>query len=450
MPTYGLTATGFVIRSLENINALVISAIQSAIGVAPVDALLTVLQIYNERLAEIWQLAQAIYDSGNVDAAVDAAQDNLNAITSTKRKGARTSTTVLTWTGNPGVPVTANTQAKTSVSLQLFTTDTSTGLIVALPAYAINTVYGEEARVTANSRCYVCRQGGTSAAAGTGPSSTGIAIAEGPDDLQWDYLGDGTGAVDIAAHALITGPITAAARSITVIDTHLSGVLGVINVLDAAIGADKETNADYRVRRVVELAQPGSGTSSAIKAALAEVTGATNITVFQNTTDAINVDGMLPHSVEVLVRGGDSMVIAQLILANVDGGIQTVGNTSQFVTNPSGFIVQVFFSRPIERNVYNTLSITYDPLTFPLNGVAQIQTAISVYGQTSSTGVDARPYQVGRIAGAIAGVLDITGNLISVYPVTVPVASVNIPFALRELAIYDTSRIIVNITPGTP
>lgn len=454
MPTFGVTPTGFVIRTLENLNALVISAVQSAIGVMPVDALLTLLNIINERFAELWQLGEAVYSAGDVDAATGDAQDKINSITGTIRNAARSSTTVLSWTGNPGVSVnTLTTRAKTSISLQPFAVSGATDVILAVPAWVINHLYHFGDRITANGRVYICVQDGNSAPSGTGPGTTGTFILDGPDDLAWNYVGDGTGVVDIAAASVFTGPITALAGSITVIDTPLAGVLGVTNLLDAVLGADVETSADYRVRREQELAQPGSGTASAIAAALnpTAVVGISNVTVFQNTTDLTNVDGMPPHSIEVLALGGDDATIARLILENADGGIATTGNNGGVViTDDQGFLQTIFFSRPVQKLIYNTLNVTYDPKTFPGDGVTQIKSAIVAVGVASACGIDARPYQIGRIAGAIAGVLDITSNLISAFPVTVPVASANIAIAPRELAVYDSSRMIVNITPGTP
>lgn len=460
MPTFGVTPTGFVIRTLENLNTLVIGAVQSAIGVLPVDALLVLIQIFNDRIAELWQLGEAVYNAGDVDAATGEAQDVINSITGTIRDGARSSTTLLTWTGNPGVNINSlTTRAKTNISLQPFvvtgllvgTVDITTTpyVIVGLPAWVGSTAYAVGDRVTNAARCYVCKTAGTSAVSG-GPGSQAATIPDGAGTLVWGYLGDGTGAVDLAAAAVFTGPLTALSGSINVIDTPLAGVLGVINVLDALLGADVETDADYRVRREFELAQPGSGTAAAITAAVVEIDGASNITVFQNTTDFVNVDGMPGHSVELLVLGGDSEAIARVLLDNIDAAISTTGNTTVIFTDDQGFLQTIKFSRPVQKLVYNTLGVTYDARSFPVNGSDQIKSAIVAYGVVQKCGVDGRPYQIGRAAGGVLGVLEVTSNLISVFPVTVPVSGANIVVSLRELVVYDTSRIIVNLTPGTP
>ncbi len=449
MPSFGVTPTGFVIRSLENINTLVIEAVRSAIGVLPVDALLTLIQIFNERISELWQLGEAIYNAGDVDAATGAPQDNLNAITGTLRQKARASTVVLTFTGNPFVVVIAGMRAKTGISLQPFKTLVA-GELEALPGWIQNTVYAVGDRVFNSARAYQAIQAGTSAASG-GPTSQDAFITDGPNTLVWRYLGDGQGAVDVAAEAVFTGPITALSGSIIERDTQLAGVLGVINLLDAVLGADVETDADYRVRREIELAQPGSGTASAIAAALSQISGTSNVTVFQNTTDFTNGDGMPPHSVELLVLGGDDTAIATALLENVDAGIATVGNNGGIpLTDDQGFLQVIFFSRPVNKILYNTLNVTINAKTFPADGVAQIKAAIVAFGAAQQCGVDGRPYQVGKAAGAVAGVLDITSNLISAFPVTVPVSGTNIAVATRELGVYDTSRIIINTTPGTP
>lgn len=449
MPTYGVTATGFVIRTLDNLDALVISAVQAAIGVLPVDALLVVLQIINERFAELWQLGEAVYNAGDVDAATGDAQDKINSVTGTVRNKARASTVTLTWTGNPGVSVINGARVKTSVSLQPFATAldlTGTGLIVATPAWQASHVYVVGDRVTNVARCYIATAPGTSAGSG-GPTTTAAAITD--NTVTWRYLGEGTGTVDLAAAAVFTGPITALSGSLTVIDTFLSGVLGVINLLDAVLGADIETHADYRVRREQELAQPGSGTASAIASAATEVVGISNVTVFQNTTDGI-VNGMLPHSVELLAVGGSDTEIATLLLNNVDAGIQTVGNTSVVLTDDQGFLQTIFFSRPAQKLIYNTITYNVNAKLFPSDGAAHIIAAIVAGNVARGAGDDVESTFVASLGFQVAGVRGFTSSLQSVFPVTVPVASTLISIASRELAVFDSSRIVININPVTP
>lgn len=444
MATFGLTSTGFVIRTLENINDLVLQLISSAIGVTPSDGLLKVLQIYNERLAEIWQLAQAIYSAGDVDAATGAGQDNLNAITGTVREAAVASTVTLTWTGNGGITVPAESVGKQAVSLQRFSTLAS-AVTVTLSARTDATVYVAGDRRTSASRVYVVTVGGTSGT-GTPPTTTAVAITDG--GVTWRYVGDGTAAVDTAAACTVTGPVIAVTGTVTVLGSSISGIVGINNLSDAIVGQDVETDPDYRVRRELELAQAGSGTALAIRAALSAA-GGTNVTVFTNSTDAVNVDSMPPHSVEALVTGLTATQIGTLLMANVDAGIATTGTSSVFITDAQGFVNQVFYSRPQSILISNTIVLTYDPKMFPSDGVAQGQAAIVAYGQAQPTGMDARPYQVGKVVGSVSGVLDITSNLIAVFP-TVPVAATNIVLSSRQLAVYDTTRISITANPGTP
>ena len=57
------------------------------------------------------------------------------------------------------------------------------------------------------------------------------------------------GAVDVAARSVATGPITGAARDIATIYTPVGGWSSVINVADAILGADEQTDESLRVTR---------------------------------------------------------------------------------------------------------------------------------------------------------------------------------------------------------
>lgn len=446
MAEYGLTPQGLIIRTFENLNELVTAAVTSAIGVVPVDALLTFIQIYNERLAELWLLAQQIYSAGDVSAAVGDAQDKLYAITGTKRQKATSSTVIATFTGDAGQSILVGTRVRVRVTLQPFET-IEPGVLVARDAWAPNTDYTVGDLVTNDTKIYVALDDGTSASSG-GPTGTGTSISD--NTCVWSYLGDGTASVDIPTAAVFTGPIVALAGTLgPLLDSPLAGVLNVTNQTDAVVGTDVEIDADYRVRREQELAQPGSGTASAILAALSEVKGISNIVVFQNRTDA-TVDGMPPHSVEVLARGGDSLVIASLIQQNVDAGVNTFGNQTVAVTDADGFVENIQFSRPVEILIYNDLILSVDASVFPTDGVDRVKAAIVAYGAASKSGTNATSYRVGVVIGSVPGVLDIPQNRIKAGSAPGPGDTSAITIAARELAVYDTGRIVVATTPGSP
>jgi hypothetical protein len=81
-------------------------------------------------------------------------------------------------------------------------------------AWAQSTSYDVNQRVVNVGNAYVCRQAGTSAALGGGPTGTGTGIVDGT--CLWDFLGAYTGSVLDVAPELATGsPVITRAAQIT-------------------------------------------------------------------------------------------------------------------------------------------------------------------------------------------------------------------------------------------
>jgi uncharacterized phage protein gp47/JayE len=261
-------------------------------------------------------------------------------------------------------------------------------------------------------------------------------------------MGEGMAAVDVASASVETGPITAVSGDITAIETPVSGWDSVINLLDAELGRDVETDEDLRVRRELELARAGTSTVDAIRADVLQVEDVTSVRVFNNPTDGV-VDGMSPHSVEVLIRGGDDQDIWDQLLASVAAGIATVGDEVGTAEDSQGTLHTMRFSRPDEIEIYVDVELIIDADLYPLDGDDQVEAAIVAYGDAQESGKNAvSSGLIGAIFGGVAGVLDVTVCDIGTAPN--PTLPTTIPIALRELATYDTSRITVVSTPGTP
>src|SRR5262249_46551279 len=128
--------------------------------------------------------------------------------------------------------------------------------------------YNAGDRVTNGNNVYQCTTGGASAASG-GPSGTSSIINDGT--VVWEYLGAGTGAVDVAFEADSAGAVGALAGLLTVIVTPVGGWSNAVNLLDATVGELEETDPLLRAKRTAELAATGESTSDAIRAAVLAV-----------------------------------------------------------------------------------------------------------------------------------------------------------------------------------
>ena len=82
------------------------------------------------------------------------------------------------------------------------------------------------------------------------------------------------------------GPILVTAGQLDQIGTPVSGWTGVNNQLDCITGADTETDNEALQRRINLLSSQANGTLSAIIARVSQVQGVTEVSGFQNTSDA--------------------------------------------------------------------------------------------------------------------------------------------------------------------
>lgn len=451
--TYGLTDSGLVIKTLAVIRLELQNALQAAFG-ASIDLgdksiFGQIVGILAEREALIWELLEVVVSSQDPDAATGASLDSLCALTGTLRPSATFSTVMLTLTGTPSTVVPSGSQVTTTSTAQNFATDLD-ATIVSVPNYAAG-AYVPGNRVTSAGNVYQCTVGGTSTAVLV-PTTTDADIADTP--VHWTYLGSGTGAVDQSATAVNVGAVTAVSRDVTTIASSVLGWTSVINVLDATVGSPVATDAALRVLRVQELAGDGNGTVDALLAHLLQLAGVIAVTVFENITDVTDADGMPPHSVEALVRTTWSpstsadQILVDTIFASVVAGPATYGSSSGTSTDTQDVAHTVYFSRPIEIPIYVAISITVDPDEYPTDGDAQVANAIVAWANGFSTGKDAVSSGVSAQAFQVDGVLDVTVCNIGLAPS--PSTSTTIPISLRQIATFDTSRIAVTSTDGTP
>lgn len=443
----GLDADGFTIERFaeirEGINEQMRASFGPSIDVSDGSIEGVTIAIVSERIAEVWELAEAVHNATDPDSATGAAQDQLCALTGTEREAARASTVTLTLTGTTGTVVDSGSKASTSDTEEEFET-LADGTLVAVSAWVLSTAYSTLGTRRKNGgNVYQLTGAGTSASSG-GPTGTSDSITDGT--CVWRYLGAGDGAVDVAAKAVDTGPLVATSGSITNIETPVSGWDGVINVLDADVGADIESHEDLRIRREVELATPGSAPLDALRAELLDVDGVTSVTIFENKTDTTDADGVPPHAVECLVLGGEDQDIFDRLHSAVAGGIATSGTETGTATDSAGNVHAYAFSRPDEIEIYVALTIVKVSGEYPEDGDDQVKAAIVAFGDAQRTGKNAVASAISAQAFKVAGVLDVSVCYIGTAPS--PVTSTTIAISPRQLATFDTSRIDVTAADG--
>jgi hypothetical protein len=192
---------------------------------------------------------------------------------------------------------------------------------------------------------------------------------------------------------------------------------------------------------------------AAIRAKIQELDSVTGVFVFENATDDTDVDGLPPHSFEVVTSGGDDTEIAEAIALYKPVGIATFGTETETVDDANGFPIDINFSHAEELEAYVTVNLTADAATYPEDGDDLVKAAIVALNPTFGIGVELRssalipayvPDALSPTTTGVPGVLESALPLIGTAPS--PVSSTTIVADNREQIVLDTSRIVVNST----
>ncbi len=383
----GLDATGFTPKTFDEIktdleNALRLS-ISPDLNLGPTTELGALIAVFANELADNWEGIESVYGAQYPTLADGSSLDRLSELTGTIRAPATKSKVTATLNINDGIPVPAGSVAS----------------VVGLPAVRFVTIDD---------------------AVGPGP---------GAQDVEVEMEGEST------------GPIAAPTGTLTVIETPVAGWNSVTNAADAVLGTDTETDAALRLRRVEELARAGTGTVDAIRADVGDVSGVTAVRVFENTTDAVDGDGLPPHSFEAVALGGADQDIIDEIWDGKPAGIETSGTTSGSAIDSQGDSHTVKFSRPTPKPVFVEIELTKDPTLYPADGDDQVKQAVADFIDAGDIGDDVIYVTLYASIFGVSGVTDVT--LLEIDFSGPPAGVINLPVGNRELATGDTGDITV-------
>lgn len=387
----GLETTGWVPKTVTEIVAEIETDLRAALGddldTSAESVIGQIIAIQATREAELWELVGAVYNARVPSGASGAALEALAALC-------------------PGIDRAAATKGTATLSVTL-----SAG--VTLPAGSVASVTGEP------SNRWVTTESVTN---GTGSPAT----------------------VSVAAEAETAGRLVANAGTITVIATPVTGWTAVTNAADATPGTEVETDAALRVRRERTLQRAGSSPLDAIAAEVAEVAGVTQCVAWENATDHTDSAGRPPHSVEVMVLGGDDEDVARAIWSAKAAGIETYGTeTPVTFTDDRGVSRTVRFSRPTDLDVYATVIVVVDPATF--EGATAVKEALVAAMENLRAG------EVARNSAMVAALLDVVGVRDAVVytgdssSLTLQTRD-NLAPGERERCAFDTSRVEVTVS----
>lgn len=149
------------------------------------------------------------------------------------------------------------------------------------------------------------------------------------------------------------GAVTALPNTITVMETVLKGVTSVNNPASNYItGNDGETSAQFRQRRNRAMSVPSQGFTDSIESQMLNLSSVSQCKVYDNKTNSTDTNGIPAHGVWVIVEGGSSDEIGQIIYNNLPPGIPQKGSQSVTITKQNGNIVTLNYDLPTPLTLY--------------------------------------------------------------------------------------------------
>jgi len=247
---------------------------------------------------------------------------------------------------------------------------------------------------------------------------------------------------------LTAGKMEIPINTVTNIVTPINGWEGVTNTKTLSIGRNDETDTELRQRWSLSVYQKASNMLEAIQAnVFRRVTGVVACIAYENNTDIVDIYGRLPHSIEVIVDGGDEQDIAEMIFRYTCGGIDFNGTISKEVTDVANVKHIVKFNRPTEVKIWLKLSITKNvEESWDSNGIARLKQLIVDFGNEHTIGQDVILQKfIALIYDNITGVgfVEIKaakGNTVGIY------SNKNIVINATEKPIFDLDRIEILTT----
>jgi len=383
MAEFGLTIDGFNRKRLADIKAEKEAAFKLVFGdninLNPQSNFGQIIGIESESEALIWELAEFVYNAFYPSTAQGVQLSNLVTLNGIERREATNSKVTLTLTGVDGTII---------------------------------------------------------------PSGSLVAIPNNTEQFATDL--DATisgGTITIGATAVNTGTVIALAGSLTQIDTPVFGWQTVTNIADATEGTNEETDAELRDRRSKSAQAAGQNLTDALFGQLSNLDNVTSARVISNGTDSTDANGIPAHQFLSIIEGGLNSDIADIIWLNTPQGILSHGDITEVITDSQSFPQNVKFSRPIDKDIYFSVTVTTDA-NYPGSGDGDIKDNIVEFGKANyEIGEDVVLSQFYTPINSVPGVISID---LKIGFAASPTGTSNLTIDFNELSKYDLSFVEVS------
>lgn len=120
-----------------------------------------------------------------------------------------------------------------------------------------------------------------------------------------------------------------------------------VNVVEnAVVGNDEESDFQLRQRFFKSRAMAAKNSSDGIIASIFQLDTVLDVECLENYTNVTDKNGVPPHSINVIVEGGNEKSIAQIIRDKKTAGTGMLGAIDVFLPNAKGRMIPYRFDRP--------------------------------------------------------------------------------------------------------
>lgn len=240
----------------------------------------------------------------------------------------------------------------------------------------------------------------------------------------------------------IAGVFPQEALAIDTISVPISGWDSVVNPVAATTGRLTETDEELRERFRNSKFFQSQNIIEGILDALRNVPGVTDAIIYENDTNAVDVNGVPGHSFLPIVLGGLPSDVAESIWENKPTGIPSVGNTTVQIADSQGFLHSISYMQPVEVPIYVKMTIS-DLGFMPGDADSQIKQNLVNYSDANLFIGDDVIYS--RLYTPINMVQGFTVNSLTIGTAPNPVGMVNIPITFDQVATIPAENITVTI-----
>lgn len=265
-------------------------------------------------------------------------------------------------------------------------------------------------------------------------------------DLPATVVIPSSGDITVTATCQTPGAIEASADTINNILTPSLGWQTATNPGTASPGAPVETDAQLRQRQTISVALPSLTVLQGIAGAVADLDNVTEVRAFENDTGATDARGLPPHSIAMVVQGGDIGQIANAIYEKKTPGAYTYGTTPVVITDAYGIPHTIRFFIPTQVPIKAVITI-HNLLGYTSAIAAQIKQAVADYINALPIGQSvfiSRLFLPAQLYGGLGSeTFELTQIQISIYPASVGSSDVTIAF--NEVASCDVAHLTVTV-----